>query len=133
MGACAPSRGFGELAATRTGQYFILQGGDGGGRLVDHIVFAGGAKDAGDEDEKACSGGSQSRTFGLGRECLWCPGAETRPRARIMEMGRTRNASAVAAATVTIVGPNVSVASKGVVEDTQCCSVRSEGSEGKKH
>ena len=62
VGACAS---FGELVATRTSQHFVLQGGDGGGRLVDHVAFVGNVKEAGDEeDEKAGYRGSLSRTLG---------------------------------------------------------------------
>ena len=46
-------------------EHFVLQGGDGGGRLVDHVAFVGNVKEAGDEeDEKAGSRGSLSRTLG---------------------------------------------------------------------
>ena len=54
MGAFALAHGFGEFAAMQALQHFILQGGGGGGRLVEYVAFVGGAKDAGDEeDEKA--------------------------------------------------------------------------------
>ena len=60
--------------AAAAGQLFIPQG--GGGRLGEHVAFARGVQESGDEDDKKHSCGCQLRTL----ESFWCvPGPKTRP------------------------------------------------------